>query len=86
MEYNVGIGLIDELVLDQEDPDTGELLPNLGVYNDDEGKYKKFENENTIKAAMYIMKANININSMLTLRLRCGLVSSDSSLTRIGPR
>lgn len=61
----LGIGLIDELVLDQEDPDTGELLPNLGVYNDDEGKYKKFENENTVKAAMYIMKANININTEL---------------------
>lgn len=61
----LGIGLVDFLVQDQEDPDTGEMLYNFGVYNDDEGKYKRFETEDTIRNAMYLMKANSSINSDL---------------------
>lgn len=63
----LGVGLVDELVVDQTDPDSGELLPALGVYNDEDGKYKKYadENPNTIKNAIYLMKANININTDL---------------------
>lgn len=56
---------MDFLVLDQTDPDTGEELGNLGIINDDEGFYRKFENENTIRHAMYIMKATNVINSEL---------------------
>lgn len=51
--------------MDQLDPDTGEQLGNLGVVNDDEGFYRKFENENTTRHAMYIMKATNTINSEL---------------------
>lgn len=87
----LGIGLVDELVLDHDDPDTGELLPNFGVYNDDDGKYKKFENENTIKAAMYIMKANTTINSELyaytQAQMRSGklrfLIDEDRAKTKL---
>lgn len=61
----LGIGLVDFLVIDQTDPDTGEQLGNLGVINDDEGFYKKFENENSIRHSMYIMKATSQINSEL---------------------
>ena len=61
----LGAGLVDFLVIDQDDPDTGEPLGNWGVYNDDDRKYKKFENESTIQNAMYIMKATNVINSEL---------------------
>lgn len=61
----MGAGLVDFLVIDQDDPDTGEPLGNWGVYNDDDRKYKKFENESTIQNAMYIMKATNVINSEL---------------------
>lgn len=63
----LGVGLVDELVLDQEDPDTGELLPALGVYNDEDGKYKKYvdNNPNAIKDSLYLMKANLSINTEL---------------------
>ena len=62
VEYNVGTGLVDFMITDQEDSD-GTLLPNFGVYNDEEDRYKNFENENTIPDAMYLMKANAQINT-----------------------
>lgn len=61
----IGIGLVDYLVRDQIDPDTGDLLSNWGVVNDDDKIYKKWETDDTIKNAMYIMKANQPINSDL---------------------
>lgn len=59
----LGVGLIDFLTMDQLDPDTDETLCNFGVYNDEDGLYKKFQNENTIHNALYVMKANQTINS-----------------------
>lgn len=59
----LGAGLIDFMVTDQTDPDTGDDLPSFGVINDDEGKFKRFENEGTMRNAIYMMKANININT-----------------------
>lgn len=61
----LGIGLVDFLVQDQEDPDTGEILYNLGVYNDEDGMYDRFKTDDTIRHAMYLMKANSSINSDL---------------------
>lgn len=64
----VGAGLIDFLVTDQEDPDTGRTLYNWGVintYEDDFERYKKFETEDTVHNAMYIVKMNRNSNSEL---------------------
>lgn len=61
----IGTGLVDFLVSDQEDPDTGETLWNWGVYNDENKVYRKFETPETIKNAMYVMKANQQINSDL---------------------
>lgn len=67
-EYECGAGLIDFLVTDQEDPDTGRTLYNWGVintYEDDFERYKKFETEDTVHNAMYIVKMNRNSNSEL---------------------
>lgn len=61
----LGAGLVDFLVLDQKDPDTGEFLPNWGVYNDENGYYRKYITDDTIHNAMYIMKATNVINSEL---------------------
>lgn len=59
----LGIGLVDFMVKDQIDPETGELLPNFGVENDDEGFYKKFKTADTEVDAMYLIKANAPINT-----------------------
>jgi hypothetical protein len=61
----LGIGLVDFLVRDQVDPRTGETLYNFGVYNDEDKVYRQFETDNTIKNALYLMKANNVINSAL---------------------
>jgi hypothetical protein len=59
----VGAGLVDLLVTDQEDPDTGEILPTFGVVNDEDDKYRNFITSNTIPNAMYVMKANAPLNT-----------------------
>lgn len=61
----IGAGLLDFLVTDQVDPDTGEMLYNMGVMNDDDGIYRKFRDANTIPNAIYSMKATQQINSDL---------------------
>ena len=60
------------MITDQHDPETDELLPNLGIINlddipneQDRKNYKSFENENTIKNALWMMKANASINTDL---------------------
>lgn len=65
----LGTGLIDYLVKDQVDPDTNEMLWNFGVINDEidqntgKYRYRQYETPDTIYDAMYIMKANIPLNS-----------------------
>ena len=59
----LGIGLVDYLVKSQVDPDTGDVLPDFGVENDDEGFYKRFKTQNTEHDALYIIKANAPINT-----------------------
>lgn len=63
----LGIGLTDEMVLGQEDPETGDYLPPFGVeggtYENAGQEYKKYRTEDTIKDAMYIIKANAPINT-----------------------
>lgn len=64
----VGAGLVDFLVTDQIDPDTGETWYNLGVMNDEPDKdgkmkYRKFQTSDTIHNAMYLMKATAPLNS-----------------------
>ena len=59
----LGIGLVDYMVKSQIDPETGEQLPDFGVYNDDDGFYKKYRSAVTEYDAMYLIKANAPINT-----------------------
>jgi hypothetical protein len=59
----LGIGLVDYMVKSQIDPETGEVLPDFGVYNDDDGFYKKYRTGITEYDAMYLVKANAPINT-----------------------
>lgn len=59
----LGIGLIDYMVKAQVDPETGDILPPFGVENDEEGFYKKYKTDDSIKDAMFLIKANAPINT-----------------------
>lgn len=59
----LGIGLVDYMVKPQIDPETGELLPDFGVINDDDGFYKKYRTGETVHDALYLIKANAPINT-----------------------
>ena len=59
----LGIGLVDYMIKPQIDPDTADIFPDFGVYNDDELYYKKYRTNNTEQDAMYLIKANAPINT-----------------------
>ena len=59
----LGICLLDYLVKPQIDPDTNELFPDFGVYNDEDGYYKKYRTQNCEQDDLYIIKANAPINT-----------------------
>lgn len=59
----LGAGLVDFLTMDTTDPDSGEILYNWGVVNDEDNTYRNMRTADTIYNAMYIMKANQNLNS-----------------------
>ena len=63
MNTNVGIGLVDYMIKTQHDPETGDILPDFGVINDEDNYYKKYRTPNTEYDAMYIIKANAPINT-----------------------
>lgn len=58
----LGIGLIDYMVKRQIDS-SGDIFPDFGIYNDQEGYYKKFHTPETEDNAIYIIKANAPINT-----------------------
>jgi len=51
------------MVKSQEDPDTGDVLPDFGVFNDEEGYYKKYESKVCEFDAIYIIKAQAPLNT-----------------------
>lgn len=59
----LGIGLLDYMVKSQVDPDTGETLPDFGIYNDDKNEYRKFRTPYCEQDAIYIIKATAPINT-----------------------
>ena len=59
----LGIGLMDYMVKQQIDPDTSEVFADFGVYNDDDGYYKKYQTPTCEQNAIYIIKANAPINT-----------------------
>ena len=58
----LGIGLVDYLVKPQH-MENGDVLPDFGVYNDDEGFYKKYRTKECEYDALYVLKANAPINT-----------------------
>ena len=58
----LGIGLVDYMVKPQH-LENGDILPDFGVYNDDEGFYKKYRTKECEYDAMYVIKANAPINT-----------------------
>ena len=59
----LGIGLMDYMVKQQIDADTNEVFADFGVYNDEDGYYKKYQTQNCEQNAIYIIKANAPINT-----------------------
>lgn len=59
----LGIGLLDYMVKGQVDPETSDFLPDFGVENDEDKFYKKYKTENTETDAIYVIKANMPINT-----------------------
>ena len=59
----LGVGLVDFMVLAQNDPETGDILPPFGVENDEDGLYKKFKTPDMERDAMYLIKANAPLNT-----------------------
>lgn len=59
----LGIGLLDYMVKPQILPETGEVIPDFGVYNDEDGYYKKFRTADCEQDAIYVIKANAPINT-----------------------
>ena len=51
------------MVKSQIDPETGDVLPDFGVDNDEEGFYKKYKTSITEADAMFLIKANAPINT-----------------------
>ena len=58
----LGIGLVDYMIKSQTD-EVGDFYPDFGVANDEEMYYKKYRTANTEYDALYLIKANIPINS-----------------------
>ena len=75
VENNVGIGLIDYMVKTQIDVETGEIFPDFGIENDLENYYKKFHTNNTEDDAIYIIKANAQLNTEAHVALQVALQS-----------
>lgn len=71
----LGIGLVDYMIKTQIDADTLETFPDFGVYNDDEGYYKKYRTNNTELDALYLIKANAPINTEAHANVKSQLAS-----------
>jgi len=61
----VGAGLIDELIMAQNDISTGQFLAPFGVMNDDSGYYQQFRSADMIPNLLYIIKANATFNTQM---------------------
>lgn len=63
----MGVGLLDFLVLPQVDSETGEEYPPFGIedgtYSGAKSDYRKFITPDTVRNAVYVVKANATINS-----------------------
>ena len=71
----LGIGLVDYMVKQQTDPDTGDILPDFGVNNDEDNEYKKYRSDICEENALYLIKANAPINTEAHATARSELAS-----------
>lgn len=71
----LGIGLIDYMIKPQIVPTTGDILPDFGIYNDEDGYYKKYRSDNCEENAIYIMKAHAPENTEAYSATQSALVS-----------
>ena len=69
----LGHGLVDYLVKSQVDGKTGEYFPPFGVYNDEEGTYKRFRTNDAEDNVLYIVKANAPFNTEMYTILQAQL-------------
>ncbi len=58
----LGLGLCDEMIKQQIDDETGEILPAYGFMNNDD--YEKIQPKDSIKI-LYSLKANMNLKSQI---------------------
>lgn len=59
----LGIGLMDFMVVPSTDENTGEEYPAFDVINDTEGIYKKFRTADSVRDAIFMIKANAPLNT-----------------------
>lgn len=71
----IGIGLLDYLVKSQIDEVTGEYYPSYGIYNDEEGIYKKFRKDDTVDNMVYIVRATPILNTIMHSNLQEQMIS-----------
>ena len=71
----LGIGLVDYMIKPQIDTETNEIFPDFGVYNDEDGYYKKYKTANTELEALYLIKANAPINTEAHANVKAQMAS-----------
>ena len=71
----LGIGLVDYMIKPQIDTETNEIFPDFGVYNDEDGYYKKYKTANTELEALYLIKANASINTEAHANVKAQMAS-----------
>lgn len=57
------------------DPELNDSLPDFGIYNDEEGYYKKYRTDVCETDAIYIIKANAPINTEAHANAQSNLLS-----------
>lgn len=68
------------MIKPQINPDTGDSFPDFGIYNDEEGYYKKYRTSSCEQDAIYIIKANAPINTEAHANARTQLSSGKVKL------
>ena len=71
----IGINYVDLMVKTQTDPTTGDIYPDFGVINDEDGYYKQYRTNSTELDALYIIKANAGINTEAHANVQAKLAS-----------
>lgn len=71
----IGAGLLDFLLKPTHDTDTGNEYPPFGVYNDDDGYYKKYRTPDMELDAVWVMKANLQLNTEMYTYCKVQLTS-----------